>query len=141
MPTKPPDRPAPTATRYRPPQASSHGSPDRSAALAGRLDLAPEVAEALAAGRPVVALESTLISHGLPYPRNVEVALASEAAIRESGAVPATVAIRDGRLIVGLDGEGVETLATARDVRKAARPRSPPPWSAVAGRPRRSRPR
>ncbi|MGZ6338956.1 MAG: pseudouridine-5'-phosphate glycosidase [Candidatus Limnocylindrales bacterium] len=122
MPTKPPDRPAPTGTRFRPPHTSSHRSPYRSAALAGRLDLAPEVAEALAAGRPVVALESTLISHGLPYPRNVEVALASEAAIRESGAVPATVAIRDGRFIVGLDGEGVQALATARDVRKAARP-------------------
>ena len=58
--------------------------------------IAPEVAAALAAGRPVVALESTLISHGLPYPQNLEVATASEAAVRASGAVPATVAIRGG---------------------------------------------
>ena len=65
--------------------------------------IAPEVADALRAGRPVVALESTLISHGLPYPRNLEVAGAAEAAVRESGAIPATVAIRGGRLLVGLD--------------------------------------
>ncbi|MBF8290702.1 MAG: Pseudouridine-5'-phosphate glycosidase [Chloroflexi bacterium] len=71
--------------------------------LVDRLLVQPEVAAALAEGRPVVALESTLISHGLPYPQNVEVARASEAAVRESGAVPATVAIRDGRVLVGLD--------------------------------------
>ena len=57
--------------------------------IAERLQVAPEVAEALTAGRPVVALESTLISHGLAYPANLEVASASEAAVRESGAVPA----------------------------------------------------
>lgn len=89
-----------------------------------RLSVRPEVAAALAAGRPVVALESTLISHGLPYPQSVEVARASEAAVRESGAVPATVAIRDGRLLVGLDDEALEALATAPSgtVLKAARP-------------------
>lgn len=89
-----------------------------------RLDLAAEVALALAEGQPVVALESTLISHGLPYPQNLEVALASEAAVRESGAVPATVAIHDGRLLVGLGHEQLEALATAPPgtVRKAARP-------------------
>src|SRR5689334_11121442 len=90
-----------------------------------RLVIAPEVADALADGRPVVALESTLISHGLPYPQNVEVASASEAAVRETtGAVPATVAVRDGRLLVGLAGEELEALATAPagSVRKAARP-------------------
>ncbi len=88
------------------------------------LDLAPEVAEALAAGRPVVVLESTLISHGLPFPQNLEVARASEAAVRESGAVPATVAIRDGRILVGLDAGALEALAMAPvgSVRKAARP-------------------
>jgi pseudouridine-5'-phosphate glycosidase len=88
------------------------------------LDVAPEVAEALAAGRPVVALESTLISHGLPWPQNLEVAAASEGAARGSGAVPATVAIRDGRLLVGLDEDELEALATAPagTVRKAARP-------------------
>jgi pseudouridylate synthase len=88
------------------------------------LSVAPEVASALAEGRPVVALESTLISHGLPYPANLEVARASEAAVRESGAIPATVAIHDGRLLVGLDGGHLEALATAPagSVRKAARP-------------------
>jgi pseudouridine-5'-phosphate glycosidase len=89
-----------------------------------RLSVLPEVAEALAAGHPVVALESTLISHGLPYPQNLEVATASEAAVRESGAVPATVAIHAGRLLVGLDQAALEALATAPSgsVRKAARP-------------------
>lgn len=89
-----------------------------------RLLLAPEVAAAVATGRPVVALESTLISHGLPYPANVEVARASEAAVRGSGAVPATVAIRDGRFLVGLDDAALEALATAPagSVVKAARP-------------------
>jgi pseudouridine-5'-phosphate glycosidase len=83
-----------------------------------------DVAAALAGGRPVVALESTLISHGLPYPTNLEVARASEAAVRESGAVPATVAIHDGRLLVGLDDAALEALATAPagSVLKAARP-------------------
>src|SRR5687767_5883397 len=96
-----------------------------SPAFAQRIVVAAEVASALADGRPVVALESTLISHGLPYPQNLEVALASEAAVRETdGAVPATVAIRDGRLLVGLDQEALEALATAPagSVRKAARP-------------------
>ena len=87
-----------------------------------RLVIAPEVADALRAGRPVVALESTLISHGLPYPRNLEVAGAAEAAVRESGAVPATVAIRGGRLLVGLDSQTIAELATAADVRKVSRP-------------------
>jgi len=89
-----------------------------------RLLIAPEVAAALADGAPVVALESTLISHGLPYPQNIEVASASEAAVRESGAVPATVAIHDGRILVGLDAAALEALATAPkgSVRKAARP-------------------
>jgi len=88
------------------------------------LSIRPEVADALAGGRPVVALESTLISHGLPYPSNVDVARASDAAVRESGAVPATVAIRDGRILVGLDDAALEGLATAPlgSVLKAARP-------------------
>ena len=99
------------------------------------MTLDPEVAAALAARRPVVALESTLISHGLPYPDNVEVARASEAAVREAGAVPATVAIRDGRLLVGLADAALEALATAPSgsVLKAARPSL-----AAAARPRRA---
>jgi pseudouridine-5'-phosphate glycosidase len=92
--------------------------------IADRLDIGPEVAEALRDRRPVVALESTLISHGLPYPQNLEVALASEAAVREGGAVAATIAIREGRILVGLDRGSLEALAIAPEgsVRKAARP-------------------
>jgi pseudouridine-5'-phosphate glycosidase len=89
-----------------------------------RLEVSPEVREALADGRPVVALESTLISHGLPFPQNLDVARASEAAVRETGATPATVAVRDGRLLIGLGAADLENLATAPagSVRKAARP-------------------
>lgn len=92
--------------------------------IADRLVVSEEVAAALSDGRAVVALESTLISHGLPYPANLEVARSSEAAVRESGAVPATVAIHDGRLLVGLGSDALEALATepAGSVRKAARP-------------------
>ncbi|MEO8571847.1 MAG: pseudouridine-5'-phosphate glycosidase [Chloroflexota bacterium] len=92
--------------------------------LTDRLAISPEVSAALAEGRPVVALESTLISHGLPYPQNVEVASASEAAIRAAGAVPATVAIHGGRVLVGLDPDALHALATAPadSVRKASRP-------------------
>ncbi len=92
--------------------------------LRGRLTIAQAVGDALAAGRPVVALESTLISHGLPYPANLEVARASEAAVRSAGAEPATVAVRDGHLLVGLDDAALRALATAEpgSVRKVARP-------------------
>jgi pseudouridylate synthase len=74
------------------------------------LDFSPEVAEALAAKKPVVALESTIITHGMPYPRNVETALSVEKAAREMGAVPATIAVIDGRFRVGLNGEEIERL-------------------------------
>src|SRR5437764_6144001 len=106
--------------------------PAHPGSIAGRLQVAPEVAAALADGRPVVALESTLISHGFAYPDNLAVARASEAAVRESGAVPATVAIHAGRLLVGLDDEALEALATAErgSVAKAARPSLAP---ALAG--------
>ncbi|WP_234495716.1 pseudouridine-5'-phosphate glycosidase [Vibrio maritimus] len=77
------------------------------------LDIQPEVAQALAENKPVVALESTIISHGMPYPRNVETALTVEATIRESGAIPATIAIIKGRLKVGLDKEQIEYLGKA----------------------------
>ena len=98
-------------------------SPGRGA-VQDRLQVADEVAAALAAGAPVVALESTLITHGFPHPANLEVARASEAAVRESGSVPATVAIRDGSLLVGLADDDLEALATAPggSVLKAARP-------------------
>ena len=74
------------------------------------LDIAPEVAEALAEGRPVVALESTIISHGMPYPENVKTALAVEKIIRDNGAVPATIAIIGGRLKAGLSEEEITYL-------------------------------
>ena len=72
------------------------------------LDVNPEVAAAIAAGKPVVALESTIISHGMPYPQNVETALEVEKIIRENGAVPATIAIIGGRLKAGLTAEEIE---------------------------------
>ena len=86
------------------------------------LDVAPEVREALAAGRPVVALESTIISHGMPYPKNVETALLVEQTIRDNGAVPATIAVIGGRLKAGLTREEIEYLGkTGRNVAKASR--------------------
>ena len=86
------------------------------------LDLSPEVAEALASGKPVVALESTIISHGMPYPQNVETALKVEKTIRENGAVPATIAIIGGRLKAGLTPEEIEYLGKkGRAVTKASR--------------------
>ena len=83
--------------------------------------LSAEVADALRARRPVVAFESTIISHGMPYPRNVETALAAEALARECGAVPATVALLDGRIAVGLDRSELERLGTEKGVLKASR--------------------
>ncbi len=83
--------------------------------------ISPEVREALQARRAVVALESTVISHGLPYPQNIELALRCESAIREEGATPATVGLIHGELIVGLSREHLETLASAPGVRKVSR--------------------
>jgi len=86
------------------------------------LDIAPEVAQALAEGKPVVALESTIISHGMPYPQNVETALRVEEVIRENGAVPATIAIIGGRLKAGLSKEEIDHLGKAgHAVTKASR--------------------
>lgn len=86
------------------------------------LDLSPEVASALAAGKPVVALESTIISHGMPYPQNVETALKVEQTIRENGATPATIAVIKGRLKAGLTPEEIEYLGKkGRAVVKASR--------------------
>jgi pseudouridine-5'-phosphate glycosidase len=79
------------------------------------------VTEALATGQPVVALESTVIAHGLPYPSNLETALRMEEIIREQGAVPATIAVIDGRLRVGLEGDELEYLASTKGIRKASR--------------------
>lgn len=85
------------------------------------LSIAPEVSAALAAGHPVVALESTIISHGMPYPQNLEMARRVEAILRDEGAVPATIAVADGRIHVGLDDALLERLATSKDVAKLSR--------------------
>ena len=86
------------------------------------LDIKPEVAAALAEGKPVVALESTIISHGMPWPQNAETALAVEDTVRENGAVPATIAILGGRLKAGLEKEEIEHLArSGQNVPKASR--------------------
>ena len=86
------------------------------------LDVNPEVAAAIAAGKPVVALESTIISHGMPYPQNVETALNVEKIIRENGAVPATIAIIGGRLKAGLTAEEIEYFGKkGQAIHKASR--------------------
>ena len=86
------------------------------------LDIAPEVREALAQGKPVVALESTIISHGMPYPQNVETALNVERIVRENGATPATIAVIGGRLKAGLSREEIEYLGKSGSaVTKASR--------------------
>jgi pseudouridine-5'-phosphate glycosidase len=84
------------------------------------LTITDEVRDALADGRPVVALESTIISHGMPYPQNVAMALEVEAIIREHGAVPATIAVLDGRPRIGLGGDDLELLASHADVTKVS---------------------
>lgn len=85
------------------------------------LEVKPEVAKAILEGKPVVALESTIISHGMPYPKNVETALEVERIIRENGAIPATIAILGGKLKVGLSEEEVEYLGKAKNVVKTSR--------------------
>ncbi|HVF47115.1 MAG TPA: pseudouridine-5'-phosphate glycosidase [Pyrinomonadaceae bacterium] len=85
------------------------------------MKLNPEITDALASGRAVVALESTVIAHGLPYPQNLETALKAEAIVRENGAVPATIAVFDGEFCIGLDRAQIERLATDKDIRKISR--------------------
>lgn len=84
------------------------------------LDLRPDVADALQNGQPVVALESTIISHGMPYPTNLEVAQGVEDIIREAGAVPATIGLLDGRIKIGLSAEELLVFAQAGDVAKVS---------------------
>src|SRR5687767_11709500 len=85
------------------------------------IQFAPEVREALAANVPVVALESTVIAHGLPYPQNIETGMNLERIIRDGGAMPATIAVFDGVFTVGLRGEQLERLGTDKSVRKISR--------------------
>jgi len=97
--------------------------------------MSDEVTAARRDGRPLVALESTLISHGLPYPENIEVARASEAAVRAAGALPATMAVLDGMAHVGLAGSEMHRLATADGVAKLSRRDLAIALSGVAGAP------
>lgn len=85
------------------------------------LDISPEVKMALEEGKPVVALESTIITHGMSYPENIESAKTSEAMIRQEGAVPATVAVMKGRIKVGLDPDELEYMGKNSAIRKASR--------------------
>lgn len=85
------------------------------------LEFSPEVQEALQQNKPIVALESTIISHGMPYPQNVEMANKVEDIIRQQGSVPATIAIMDGKIKIGLTAEDLKILATAKNVRKVSR--------------------
>ncbi len=84
-------------------------------AVSDYLDVSEEVLDALASGQGVVALESTIITHGMPFPQNLDTALAVEAAVRKAGAVPATIAIMDSRLCVGVSGDRLEYLAERND--------------------------
>ena len=85
------------------------------------LDIKPEIKKALEDGKAVVALETTIISHGMPYPRNVETALNVEQIIRDNGAIPATIAIMDGKLKVGLNKDEIESLGKSSDAIKCSR--------------------
>ncbi len=96
------------------------------------LDVSPEIVDALARGVGVVALESTIITHGMPYPANVETARAVEATVRQGGAVPATIVVLGGRIRVGLDGETLERLGQASGVLKLSR--ADLPYAVAMGR-------
>ncbi|MGL4819426.1 MAG: pseudouridine-5'-phosphate glycosidase [Bacilli bacterium] len=85
------------------------------------LSYSPEVQEALSNGRPVVALESTIISHGMPYPQNIEMARKVEQIVRDNGAVPATIGLMDGKIKIGLTEEELQSFATNPRVEKASR--------------------
>lgn len=80
-----------------------------------------EVKKAKAEGRPIVSLESTIISHGMPYPKNKETALALEAIVREEGAVPATIGIIDGEIVIGMNEEEIEAFSTRKGIRKVSK--------------------
>lgn len=110
-----------TATANTPGHAAAHGSHRR--VTPPPLRVTREVAAALAAGEPVVALESTIISHGMPYPQNLETARAVESVVRSAGAVPATVAVLNGVCCIGLDDDELEMFAKAgpKRVAKASR--------------------
>jgi len=99
----------------------SHDPTGALARLGARAAITDEVGAALAAGRAVVALESTILTHGMPYPRNLEMGRGVEAIIREEGAVPATIAVVDGVLRIGLDDDDLDALSATTDARKLSR--------------------
>ena len=84
------------------------------------LNIHPEISDALSQGLPVVALESTIIAHGMPYPQNIETALEVEQIVRQNGAIPATIAILDGKLCVGLNAQQLELLGNTKGVWKVS---------------------
>ena len=84
------------------------------------LNIHPEISDALNQGLPIVALESTIIAHGMPYPQNIETALEVEQIVRQNGAIPATIAILDGKLCVGLNAQQLELLGNTKDVWKVS---------------------
>ena len=85
------------------------------------MNISKEVKEALASNKPVVALESTIISHGMPYPKNVQTAFAVEDEIRKNGAVPATIGIIDGEPVIGMSHDEIEQFGKRKGVKKASR--------------------
>ena len=89
--------------------------------LSKYLEIQPEVSQALAENKPIVALESTIISHGMPYPENLKTAQIVEETIRDQGAIPATIAIIEGKIKVGLSDKELSQLAQAKDVKKVSR--------------------
>ena len=89
--------------------------------ITDRLVFNAEVKDGLACKRPIVALESTIISHGMPYPQNIETAKMLENTVRENGGVPATIAILDGKIRIGITEKELERLGTAKDIKKASR--------------------
>jgi pseudouridylate synthase len=97
------------------------------------LNIHPEVAQALAEGRAIVALESTIIAHGMPYPQNVATALEVEAVIRAHGAIPATIAVLEGKICIGLSREQIEVLGSTKDVMKLSR--RDLPYAIATGKP------
>lgn len=112
--------PASDCRRSPTPRFGTHAFPS---AERMTIDVSPAVADALAAGRPVVALETTILCHGIPRPRNRELAAAIEDAVRAAGAIPATTAVIDGRIRIGLATAELEQLLAAAEVAKCSTPR------------------
>ena len=105
---------------YRLPAVSAGPTMRHNDPMEDPLHLADEVADALAAGRPVVALESPIIAHGMPYPQNVEFALDAQRLVRQAGALPAIIAILNGKICVGLNETQLSRITDGKDVQKTS---------------------